>query len=177
MTELSVLDSTMHYQEPNHPSRHRLAALPDGSFDGVRADRMGQHVADPAAALVEMVRVLRPGREVVIADPDQETPDDQRPRNSPVDHGSPEGGRVQAVAASPCFNNSMLSFSEGFKKSNVSRGRLFNRNATLSSRLESAPQVGAFREVLAQQAVGVLVGAALPDCGRRRRTPGCRWPR
>ena len=52
-----------------------IAALPfpDGSFDGVMADRVVQHVADPGAALVEMVRVLRPGGRVVIADPDQES--------------------------------------------------------------------------------------------------------
>lgn len=47
--------------------------FPDGSFDGVRVDRVVQHVADPGAALVEMVRVLRPGGRVVIADPDQES--------------------------------------------------------------------------------------------------------
>jgi len=41
-------------------------------------------------------------------------------------------GRFQAVAASPCSNSSMFSFSDGFKNPRVSRGRLLSRNATLS---------------------------------------------
>lgn len=44
-----------------------------GIFGGVRADRVIQHVADPAAAIREMSRVCRPGGRVVVADPDQET--------------------------------------------------------------------------------------------------------
>ncbi|MFA1555646.1 methyltransferase domain-containing protein [Actinomadura chokoriensis] len=47
-------------------------ALPfaDGHFDGVRAERVVQHLPDPAAAIAEMVRVARPGGRVLVADPD-----------------------------------------------------------------------------------------------------------
>jgi ubiquinone/menaquinone biosynthesis C-methylase UbiE len=39
------------------------AQLPygDKTFDGCRIDRVLQHIRDPAAAIGEMVRVLRPG--------------------------------------------------------------------------------------------------------------------
>jgi SAM-dependent methyltransferase len=47
-------------------------ALPfgDASFDGAWADRAFQHLADPAQALAELVRVTRPGGTIVVADPD-----------------------------------------------------------------------------------------------------------
>lgn len=47
--------------------------FPDGRLGGALADRVLQHVARPDAALAEMVRVLRPGGRLVVADPDQET--------------------------------------------------------------------------------------------------------
>jgi ubiquinone/menaquinone biosynthesis C-methylase UbiE len=45
----------------------------DGTFDGCRADRVFQHLAQPDQALRELVRVVKPGATVVVADPDWET--------------------------------------------------------------------------------------------------------
>ena len=45
----------------------------DATFDGSRIDRVLQHVADPAAAIREMVRLLRPGGVLVAFDNDWET--------------------------------------------------------------------------------------------------------
>jgi SAM-dependent methyltransferase len=49
-----------------------VARLPlaDASVDGCRAERTLQHVAHPGLAVAEMVRVTRPGRRVVAAEPD-----------------------------------------------------------------------------------------------------------
>ena len=51
------------------------AALPfaDGSFDAGSADRVFQHLAEPEAALRELVRVTRPGGRLVVVDPDYDT--------------------------------------------------------------------------------------------------------
>lgn len=51
---------------------HRLP-FNDGQFAGAIADRVLQHVEDPAQVIGEMVRVLHQGGRLVIADPDQET--------------------------------------------------------------------------------------------------------
>lgn len=47
-------------------------ALPfaDGTFDAVRAERVLQHLDEPARALAEMIRVVRPGGRVMVMDPD-----------------------------------------------------------------------------------------------------------
>ena len=47
-------------------------ALPfeDGSVDVIRCERVFQHLADPAAAVAEFARVLRPGGRVVVIDSD-----------------------------------------------------------------------------------------------------------
>ena len=42
----------------------------DGEFDSALAERVLQHVEDPAAVLREMRRVIRPGGMVVLAEPD-----------------------------------------------------------------------------------------------------------
>ena len=47
--------------------------LDDASFDACRVDRVLQHIADPASAVREMVRVLRPGGVLVAYDNDWET--------------------------------------------------------------------------------------------------------
>ncbi|GAB3339777.1 methyltransferase domain-containing protein [Micromonospora halotolerans] len=51
---------------------HHLPFL-SRSFHGAWADRTLQHVADPHAAIRELVRVVRPGGRVVLADPDYDT--------------------------------------------------------------------------------------------------------
>jgi SAM-dependent methyltransferase len=47
--------------------------FPAASFDGCWADRVFQHLADPEAALAELVRVAKPGGRIVVADPDYDT--------------------------------------------------------------------------------------------------------
>ncbi|CAN3983653.1 methyltransferase domain-containing protein [Kitasatospora purpeofusca] len=44
--------------------------FPDDGFDAARAERVIEHVPDPAAAVAEMLRVVRPGGQVLITDPD-----------------------------------------------------------------------------------------------------------
>jgi ubiquinone/menaquinone biosynthesis C-methylase UbiE len=47
--------------------------LPDGSVDRARVDRVLQHVLDPAKAIAEVRRVLRPGGLFGMAEPDWDT--------------------------------------------------------------------------------------------------------
>jgi len=42
----------------------------DASVDGARCERVFQHLADPAAAMAELVRVTRPGGRIVVVDTD-----------------------------------------------------------------------------------------------------------
>ncbi|MGI3228528.1 methyltransferase domain-containing protein [Streptomyces sp. GTA36] len=51
---------------------HRLP-FRDSCFDGACADRVLQHVEDPARVVAEMSRLVRPGGRVVLADPDYAT--------------------------------------------------------------------------------------------------------
>lgn len=51
---------------------HRLP-IPDRSVDRAHADRMIQHVADPATVFTEFYRVLRPGGLACVAEPDWDT--------------------------------------------------------------------------------------------------------
>jgi ubiquinone/menaquinone biosynthesis C-methylase UbiE len=45
----------------------------DATFDACRADKVFHHLADPPAALTEMIRVARPGGRIVVSDADYET--------------------------------------------------------------------------------------------------------
>jgi SAM-dependent methyltransferase len=47
--------------------------LPDDHFDGVRSERVLQHVAEPQRAVAELVRVTRPGGRVCLIDTDWES--------------------------------------------------------------------------------------------------------
>lgn len=47
--------------------------FPNRSFDGVRSDRVLQHIPEPAQVLAEMVRVLRPGGRLTLIEPDWRT--------------------------------------------------------------------------------------------------------
>jgi SAM-dependent methyltransferase len=47
--------------------------FPDDSFDGVRTERVLQHLADPDRAIAELIRVTRPGGRVCLIDTDWES--------------------------------------------------------------------------------------------------------
>jgi len=69
----------------------RRLPLPDASFDGCRAERTLQHLDDPAAAVAEMARIVRPGGRLVVAEPDWGT--------LVVDSPDPDTARVVTAAA------------------------------------------------------------------------------
>jgi ubiquinone/menaquinone biosynthesis C-methylase UbiE len=47
--------------------------LPDDSFDGCRAERVFVHLEEPRSTLSEMIRVAKPGAQLVVLDADWET--------------------------------------------------------------------------------------------------------
>ena len=47
--------------------------FPDDSFDAARTDRVLQHLDDPAKAVCEMARVVRPGGRLAVLEPDWES--------------------------------------------------------------------------------------------------------
>lgn len=72
-------------------------ALPfdDGSFDAARCERVLMHLDDPAAALREMRRVVRPGGRVVATEPDW--------ASLVVDHPDPQAFDILYAAFLPRF--------------------------------------------------------------------------
>jgi SAM-dependent methyltransferase len=44
--------------------------IDDASVDGARCERVFQHLADPATAMAELVRITRPGGQIVVIDTD-----------------------------------------------------------------------------------------------------------
>jgi SAM-dependent methyltransferase len=69
----------------------RSLALPDAAVDGCRTERLLQHIDEPAAAIAEMARVVRPGGRVVAAEPDWGT--------LVIDAGDPAAAAEVAAAA------------------------------------------------------------------------------
>ena len=80
--------------EPHGPDAHvdldldrdGLRAFADGSFDGVVASHMIEHLANPVAALVEFWRVLRPGGRLVLLVPDRDHTFDAGRAPTPLAH-------------------------------------------------------------------------------------------
>jgi SAM-dependent methyltransferase len=80
--------------EPHGPDAHveldldrdGLRAFPDGSFDGVVASHLIEHLANPVAALVEFWRVLRSGGRLVLIVPDRDHTFDAGRAPTPLAH-------------------------------------------------------------------------------------------
>jgi SAM-dependent methyltransferase len=80
--------------EPHGPDGHvdleldrdGLRSFSDGSFDGVVASHMIEHLANPVAALVEFWRVLRPGGRLVLLVPDRDHTFDAGRAPTPLAH-------------------------------------------------------------------------------------------
>jgi ubiquinone/menaquinone biosynthesis C-methylase UbiE len=82
----------------------------DGVFDGCRAERVLQHLPDPAEALAEMVRVTRPGGLVLVGDTDWggwllDAPDDQA-THAVLEAAAAPATRGSGGSWSACFTRS-----------------------------------------------------------------------
>jgi ubiquinone/menaquinone biosynthesis C-methylase UbiE len=71
----AVLVATARERDDGGKVRYATADImgldfPDGVFDGVRSERVLQHVPDPDAAVAELVRVTAPGGRVCLIDTD-----------------------------------------------------------------------------------------------------------
>jgi ubiquinone/menaquinone biosynthesis C-methylase UbiE len=71
----TMLDEARRRTPPGGRIEYRLGdaehlEVDDASLDGVRCERVFQHLAEPAAALSELVRVTRPGGCIVVIDSD-----------------------------------------------------------------------------------------------------------
>lgn len=71
--------------------------LPDGALDGARAERVLLHVDDPDRVVAQMMRVLRPGGRIVVAEPDWAT--------LVIDAPDPATGRIVAAAGAGRFRS------------------------------------------------------------------------
>ena len=73
-----VSEAQQRHQQSNLPivfqtgDVHTLT-FADNTFDSCRADRIFMHLENPAQALSEMVRVVRPGGRIVLREPDWDT--------------------------------------------------------------------------------------------------------
>ena len=74
--------------------------LPDDSVDGARVERVLQHLDDPAAAVAEMARAVRPGGRVVAAEPDW--------GSLVIDAGDPASAAQVAAAAAGRLRSALV---------------------------------------------------------------------
>ena len=95
------------------------------TFDGAWADRTFQHLADPATALAEMVRVTKPGGSVVVVDPDYATQVVDIPDQVLA-------GRVLRFRSDYALRNGTLAHQ---------MGRLFTQAGVVDVRVEAMPTV------------------------------------
>lgn len=77
-SEIMLTEARQRSEGLNLPVEFHLAEVyelpfPDATFDGCRAERLFVHLEEPQRALAEMVRVCRPGGNIVVLDSDWET--------------------------------------------------------------------------------------------------------
>lgn len=68
-TAAATLDLPITFQ---HGNIYQLE-FADNFFDRCRADKTFQHLADPQAAVTELIRVTKPGGKIIIAEPDHDS--------------------------------------------------------------------------------------------------------